>query len=103
MVSRDEPFQIKHGGTGFMLIKREALEKMKDEVGFYTNGGQSIEDGKKVYDFFQVGVKDEKMLSEDFWFCNKWRELGGTVWAAPWCELGHFGAYCFSGQYAQGG
>jgi hypothetical protein len=42
------------------------------------------------------------MLSEDFFFCHNYREHGGTVWAAPWCELGHFGSYLFSGQYSQG-
>ena len=101
MTTPNEPFQIKHGGTGFMLIKREVFEKLKDHVDAYTNGGQSIDPKEKVYDFFQVAMHDGLLLSEDFWFCHKWRELGGTVWAAPWCELGHFGSYLFSGQYAQ--
>lgn len=102
MKGPDEPFQIKHGGTGFMLIKREVFEKLKNSVGTYTNGRQSIPDGEKVYDFFQVAIHEGLLLSEDFWFCHKWREVGGTVWAAPWCELGHFGSYLFSGQYSQG-
>ena len=85
-----------------MLIKREVFEKLKDSVGTYTNGGQSVDPKDKVYDFFQVAIHEGLLLSEDFWFCHKWREVGGTVWAAPWCELGHFGSYLFSGQYSQG-
>ena len=102
MMDPDEPFQIKHGGTGFMLIRRDVFETLSPEVGYYTNGGSTI-GNEKVYDFFQVGNVDHELLSEDYFFCHKYRELGGTVWAAPWCELGHFGAYCFSGQYSEGG
>lgn len=98
----EKPFQVEWAGTGFMLIKREVLEGMKEYVGTYTNGGQSIPDGEEVYDFFQVGVREGKLLSEDFFFCDNYRRHGGEVWAAPWCELGHFGSYLFSGQYAQG-
>lgn len=97
----DEPFQIKHGGTGFMLIRRDVFETLAPHVGWYSNGGSTI-GNQKVYDFFQVGNVNHELLSEDYFFCHKYREHGGTVWAAPWCELGHFGSHCFSGQYAEG-
>lgn len=103
MVTPEEPFEVKHIGTGFMLIKREVFDLMQPHVDYYTNGGVSIPEGEKVYNFFDTGVVDHEFLSEDYWFCNKYRELGGTVWAAPWCQVGHFGSYLFSGQYAQGG
>lgn len=98
----EKPFQVEWAGTGFMLIKREVFDELKPHVATYNNGGQSIQDGTLVHDFFQVGVVDGKLLSEDFFFCDLYRKHGGTVWAAPWCELGHFGSYLFSGQYAQG-
>lgn len=98
----EKPFQVEWAGTGFMLIKREVFEELKPHVGTYDNGGYSIPQGELVHDFFQVGVVDGKLLSEDFFFCDLYRKHGGTVWAAPWCELGHFGSYLFSGQYAQG-
>ena len=44
-----------------------------------------------------------ELLSDVYNFCHMYREHGGTVWAAPWCVLGHFGAHLFSGQYAQQG
>ena len=102
MTDPELPFEVKHGGTGFMLIKREAFDKLMPAVGFYTNGGVTIPPDEKVYNFFQVEVVDGQMLSEDYFFCHKYRELGGKVWAAPWCEIGHFGSYLFSGTYAEG-
>jgi hypothetical protein len=96
MTHPDEPFQIKHGGTGFMLIRRDVFDALAPHVGWYAHRNE------QVGDFFQVGNVNHELLSEDYFFCHKYREHGGTVWAAPWCELGHFGAYCFSGQYAEG-
>lgn len=100
MVSPDQPFQVEHIGTGFMLIRRDVFEALAPHTQTYTNGGASIPPDEEVYDFFRVQVQDGKLLSEDYHFCHEYRKHGGTVWAAPWCELGHFGAYCFSGTYA---
>jgi len=102
MVDKNLPFQVKHAGTGFMLIRRDVFEKIQPHVGWYDNGGVTIPKGEKVYDYFQVGNRDHELLSEDYFFCQQYRDYGGTVWVAPWCELGHFGSYLFSGQYAQG-
>ena len=102
MINPDLPFQVKHIGTGFMLIRRDVFEKLQPHVGWYDNGGVTIPKGEQVYDYFKVQNYDHELLSEDYNFCHLYREHGGTVWAAPWCELGHFGAYLFSGQYAQG-
>lgn len=100
MVSPDQPFQVEHIGTGFMLIRRDVFEALAPHTQTYTNGGASIPPDEEVHDFFRVQVEDGKLLSEDYHFCHEYRKHGGTVWAAPWCELGHFGAYCFSGVYA---
>lgn len=100
MVSPDQPFQVEHIGTGFMLIRRDVFEALAPHTQTYTNGGASIPPDDEVRDFFRVQVEDGKLLSEDYHFCHEYRKHGGTVWAAPWCELGHFGAYCFSGVYA---
>ena len=102
MESLEKPFQVKHVGTGFMLIKRAVFEKLKPHVGWYTEKkwGLTVAKPDKTHDFFQVVNINNELLSEDYSFCQQYRNLGGEVWVAPWCQLGHFGAYLFSGQYA---
>lgn len=99
MVDADTPFQVKHVGTGFMLIRRDVFEKLKPVVGWYHR--KEMFSNEKVYDFFKVQNVNNELLSEDYNFCHMYRELGESVWLAPWCELGHFGSYLFSGQYSQ--
>jgi hypothetical protein len=95
------PFQVKHVGTGFMLIHRDVFKKLEPTVGWYY--GKTHQNNKeKIYNFFQVNNIDNVLLSEDYFFCHMYRQHGGEIWAAPWCELGHFGSYLFSGQYSQG-
>ena len=100
-VSSEKPFEIKWGGTGLMLIERHVFQKLKDHVPTYRNRcpGDAMPPGAIVHDFFPTYVKDEDLLSEDYGFCEAWRGAGGKVWAAPWCELVHFGGYAFTGSY----
>lgn len=102
MVNEDTPFEIEHGGSAFMLIKREVFEKLIPHTPTYTNGGTSIPQGSEVYDFFRVEINKETghLLSEDYFFCESYRKIGGKVWCAPWCETGHFGSYLFTGKYS---
>ena len=101
MQDGDTPFQVKHIGTGFMLIKREVFENMKEEAGWYAERKVlTVAKPDKIHNFFKVENVNNELLSEDYFFCYAHRKLGGTVWAAPWCQIGHFGAYIFSGQYA---
>ena len=103
MIASNLPFQVKQIGTGFMLIRRDVFEKIKPHVGWYTNTGNATDANDKIYDYFKVQNVNNELLSEDYNFCHMYREHGGTIWAAPWCVLGHFGSYLFSGQYAQQG
>ena len=103
MIASNLPFQVKHIGTGFMLIRRDVFEKIKSHVGWYTSTGNTTDVNDKIYDYFKVQNVNNELLSEDYNFCHMYREHGGTIWAAPWCVLGHFGSYLFSGQYAQQG
>ncbi len=95
MLNENTPFQVKHVGTGFMLIARHVFDKLRPHVGWY------FKDNEKMYDFFKVQNVNNELLSEDYNFCHMYREHGGTVWLAPWCELGHFGSYLFNGQFSK--
>jgi hypothetical protein len=102
MQDEEEPFEIKHGGGAMMLIKREVFESLIPHTDTYINGGVTIPQGKEIYNFFRVEINEEKqLLSEDYFFCESYRKIGGKVWCAPWFDVGHFGSYLFSGKYSE--
>lgn len=103
MEDEETPFEIEHGGNAMMMIRRDCLEELAPHTPYYTNGGASLPDGEKILDFFRVEIDKEKnhLLSEDYFFCSSYRKIGGKVWCAPWCEIGHFGAHLFNGHYAR--
>jgi hypothetical protein len=103
LVPLDKPFEIKHGGTGFMLIKREVFEKLKDKCPSYTHNMNDVNDnsdlGDKVTEYFTTSIDDRNhLLSEDYHFCKLARDNGIKVWGAAWAQLGHTGTYQFSGR-----
>jgi hypothetical protein len=101
-VPRDQPVEIFAGGTGFMMIKREVLDKLKPVVNSYVNdvGDTSGElKADTIAEFFPVFIEKEtnRLLSEDYAFCKIARDNGIKIYAAPWVSLGHFGTYLFEG------
>lgn len=68
-----------------------------------------LEAGKLPLTQLQKRVKDMKSrekkaskryLSEDYFFCQNVRRVGGKVWLLPWIELKHVGHYTFGGKLA---
>lgn len=102
-VQLDQPVEIWNGGTGFMLIKREVLEQLRDKVPSYINDTHDLGGNighERISEFFATSIEPtgERLLSEDYHFCREWREkCGGTVWAAPWAQLAHVGTHMFDG------
>ena len=37
------------------------------------------------------------LLSEDWGFCRRWRQIGGKVWADPSIKLVHYGEHAYRG------
>jgi hypothetical protein len=93
--------QVRHLATGFMLIKREAIEKMIimysetkyiDDTGFVAP-----ELSTKTYALFDGGVIDNHYFSEDWLFCHRWEKIGGKIWADISIDLTHIGVESYSG------
>ena len=103
MVDENTPFEIEHGGNAFMMIRRDVFETLKPHTPIYTNGGRSLPDDVEVYDYFRVEINKDTnhLLSEDYFLCHSYRQLGGKVWCAPWVETGHFGSHLFNGKYSR--
>lgn len=106
-VPMHEPVEIFNGGTGFMLIKRDVFNKLGESVPSYSNDvvdlGGKMKQSEPIKEFFTTSIEPgtNRLLSEDYHFCRIWRESGGQVHAAPWCQLAHIGTYTFEGQLLQ--
>ena len=104
----NEPMEIDNGGTGFMLIKRNVFEVLKDKVPTYTSDMILIVDKnpvkKIIHEYFATSIDEvsNRLLSEDYHFCKISRQAGFKVYAAPWANLSHSGTYNFSGTLLRG-
>jgi len=82
----NKPLEVKAIATGMMLIKRNVFEKMQNVVPKYT-----FDYINYYYAYFDCKIKDNWYLSEDYAFCDCWRELGGKIYAALWTKTVHHG------------
>ena len=101
-------FQVRHGGTGFMLIKRGVFEHLKPHVPTYRVASFQDEQGNYVkpltHEFFATSIdKTGALLSEDYHFCELVREHGGEIWANPFIRLTHTGTYTYDGDILKSG
>jgi len=102
----DNLIETKRLATGFMMIKRSCIEKMikaypqtkyRTDSNYYLNG-MSDTHNKYLYALFDSFVKGEQYLSEDWGFCDRWRDIGGQVYADVSIALGHSGNTTFNGR-----
>ena len=99
-----EPLEVMEIGTGFMMVKREVFGKFAEA---YPNlkykpdhVGQAHFDGSRyIHAYFDTVIdKDsERYLSEDYMFCQWWRNIGGKIYLCPWMKTQHIGTYAFTG------
>lgn len=99
--------EVREAGTGFMLIHRNVFEQMqekfKEEIEFSVDMGNPNLPQEVAWDFFSVGVrydqdlKRKRFLSEDWYFCQRWRELGGKVLMHTKTSCNHIGVYNYPG------
>jgi len=92
--------EVKDAGTGFMLIKREVIEKMMaafPELEYVPDHGEQY--GSPPYALFDCIIEPEtkRYLSEDWTFCRRWQQLGGEVYSMISAQLTHTGTFTFRG------
>lgn len=100
--------EIRHGGTGFMLIKRGVFAHLAPYVPVYRTSSAKTESGSYVQplvnEFFATSIDDTgALLSEDYHFCELWRKHGGKVFANPFIKLEHVGTYVYGGNILRAG
>ena len=86
-------------GTGIMMIKRQVIIDMINlhhERTFYMSD-ELDRRGEPRWALFEPGIVDRRYLSEDYGFCNMWREMGGKIYAMAKEEFAHWGTFPFTG------
>jgi len=94
--------KVRYAGTGFLMIRRAALERM---CAYYPQlqykRDHSVEvataSDKRFALFECIIAEDGTYLSEDFAFCKRWTDIGGEIWADLDSRLDHIGPTAFCG------
>jgi hypothetical protein len=93
--------EVSKTGTGFMLIKRGVFEKLNAHPAtkpFMNDIGLPPELNPYMKTYFDTAVRENRYYSEDWTFCENWRDLGGKVWVDKRVLLKHTGTYVFDFQ-----
>jgi hypothetical protein len=90
--------EVSKAGTGFLLMKKHVFEKLnkhpavkqyKNDIGLDPRFDQHL----KTY--FDTAVRQNRYYSEDWTFCENWRDLGGKIYVDKRVLLRHSGSYVF--------
>lgn len=90
--------EVSKTGTGFMLIKRHVFDKLNNHpavIPFNNDVGLEKDLDKNMKTYFTTVVRDQRYYSEDWAFCENWRDLGGQVFVDKRILLKHTGTYTF--------
>lgn len=105
----DGVIEVRHGGTGFMLIKRQVFLDLMPQVPIYrTSTVKDPDTGEYLkpltHEFFATSIDENGcLLSEDYHFCELWRKHGGKIWANPFIKLEHVGTFVYTGDILKSG
>lgn len=92
--------EVRYIGTGFMCIQRLTFELMllhyRPEIEFTADYGKR----RQEWDFWPMGVYTyndgtRRYLSEDWYFCQRWLDIGGKVLADTRTIIKHIGPTIF--------
>ncbi|SDH42160.1 hypothetical protein SAMN04487926_104349 [Paraburkholderia steynii] len=103
-IDGDGFLEVSEAPTGFMCIKRSAIETMiarLPELKYVPDGPPDSPLYDLCYRFFDVMVEPStgRYLSEDYAFCRRWRDIGGQVFVDTQSKLSHQGLYTWHGDF----
>lgn len=90
--------EVSKAGTGFLLMKKHVFDKMKTHpaVKQYKNDiGLDPKFDQHLKTYFDTAVRQNRYYSEDWTFCENWRDMGGRIWVDKRVLLRHSGSYVF--------
>ncbi len=99
--------KVSYAGTGFLMIRREALVAMihhYPELRYAhdhkPNDKLAGSPWRSALFNCMIDEKSGAYLSEDFSFCRRWTAMGGEIWADLESKLTHVGTVDFAGDMA---
>ena len=90
--------EVSKTGTGFMLVKRHVFEKLNQHPAvkpFNNDIGLPKELDQHLRTYYDTAVRENRYYSEDWTFCENWRDIGGKIWVDKRVLLRHTGTYVF--------
>jgi len=90
--------EVTKTGTGFLLMKRHVFEKLNQHpaVKPFTNDiGLDPVLNQYMKTYFDTAVREGRYYSEDWTFCENWRDLGNQIFVDKRVLLKHTGTYVF--------
>lgn len=103
----DQPIELKHTGTGLMVIRRDVIETLaaRHPELVYAADAKDRESGlvgETLSALFQPLIDPETghMLSDDYAFCHRVRAAGFRIWLAPWMRTSHTGPARFAATFS---
>jgi hypothetical protein len=94
--------RVRYAGTGFLMVRRDAVERMcarYPQLQYKRDHSidAAIVSDKRFALFECMIAEDGTYLSEDFAFCKRWTDMGGEIWADLKSTLSHVGPMTFRG------
>jgi hypothetical protein len=105
VVARAGFVKVRYAGTGFLMIRRQALERMcahYPQLRYQRDHStEAATPSSNRYALFDCMIDENgTYLSEDFSFCRRWIAMGGEIWADLASSLNHVGPYVFRGDFS---
>jgi hypothetical protein len=93
--------EVTKTGTGFLLMKRHVFDKLNAHPAvkpFINDIGLDPALNPYMKTYFDTAVRENRYYSEDWTFCENWRDIGGQVFVDKRVLLKHTGTYVFDYQ-----
>jgi hypothetical protein len=81
--------RVRETGTGFLLVHRDVFHAIRED---HIDRIYKCDMDKEIkFDYWAVGVRNGRYLSEDWWFCKDARDAGFEVMVDTKIQVGHLG------------
>jgi hypothetical protein len=96
--------EVNEIGTGFLMIKKRVFNEMIKKlpnIKYEPLVMTTCHNKDCFYAFFDTGIDQERKhyISEDYYFCKKWRDMGGKIYARVDIPLTHIGTMKYKGSF----